>query len=240
VLSYLKNKGSIKRGINQLKNACSRSRALAEISEKQRKILGFLQKYIAQNGYPPSIRDIQSACNISSTSVVDYNLNALEKEGYIRRTPEISRGIELSVRVTRQGRWATFPVLGYIVAGEPVPVPQADSWHQPPLGSISLPQELVKNKKGVYALKVRGTSMIDALIDDGDTVLVQQTKVARDGDMVVVWLKKEMESTLKKIYFQEQKVRLQPANILMKPIYTSPDNIEIQGKVVAVIRQLGQ
>ncbi len=208
-----------------------------ELSEKQKRILDFLREFTNQNGYPPSVRDIQAACNISSTSVVDYNLNILEREGYVRRAPDISRGIELRKRVVAR-EVVSFPVLGYIAAGQPIPVPQADSWTAPPLESISVLQELAKGRERVYALKVKGTSMIDALIDDGDTVLVQDTQDIRDGDMAVVWLEKEMESTLKKVYFKRERVVLQPANSLMRPIYTCLDNVKFQGKVVAVIRQL--
>lgn len=207
------------------------------LSIKQKKILDFLHVFIARNGYPPSIRDIQIDCSISSTSVVDYNLNILEHKGYIRRAPDVSRGIELKDKFSFPES-SIFPILGYIAAGEPIPVPQADSWNNPPLGDISVPSDLVKDKEDVYALRVKGTSMIDALIDDNDTVLVQYTFNINDGDMAVVWLEKEMESTLKKVYFKGERVLLQPANSLMKPIYTRPENVRLQGKVVGVIRRL--
>lgn len=204
------------------------------LSLRQKKVLGFLREFGRKRGYPPTIRDIGAACGISSTSVVNYNLNILEKAGYIRRDPEVSRGIELTDRPHPEDN--AVPVLGYIAAGEPLPVPQADTWENPPLGVISAPGIVVG--EGVYALKVKGTSMIDALVDDGDTVIVRQTHRIRDGDMVVVWMKKEMESVLKKIYFEGDRVRLQPANSLLKPIYTGADNVEVQGKVIGVIRNL--
>lgn len=207
------------------------------LSQRQKKILGYLREFTSRKGYPPSIRDIGAACGISSTSVVNYNLNILEREGHIRRDHEVSRGIELRGRGSREEAQAGIPLLGFIAAGAPIPVPQADAWQSPSMDTISMPLDL-KDREGVYALSVKGTSMIDALIDDGDTVVLRQTHDIRDGDMVAVWLKKEMESLLKKIYFEGDRVRLQPANSLMKPIYTEAGNIEIQGKVVAVIRRL--
>jgi len=206
------------------------------LSQRQKKILGYLREFMGRKGYPPSIRDIGAACGISSTSVVNYNLNILEREGHIRRDHDVSRGIEL--RGDRRKEAGTeIPLLGFIAAGSPIPVPQADTWQSAALDTISMPSDF-KNQEDVYALSVKGTSMIDALIDDGDTVVLRQTQDVRDGDMVAVWLKKEMESLLKKIYFEGERVRLQPANSLMKPIYTEAGNIEIQGKVVAVIRRL--
>ncbi|MDP2719471.1 MAG: transcriptional repressor LexA [Dehalococcoidia bacterium] len=214
---------------------------MKKLSEKQKKVLEFLTNYTDARGYPPSIRDIAAACKISSTSVVDYNLKVLENGGYIRRDPEVSRGIEIIESSRRREKVAEIPLLGYVAAGEPIPVPQADTWTSTPLEMIVLPDNMVTDKKAVYALKVKGTSMIDALIDDGDTILVRQTQEVRNGDMAVVWLKKEMESTLKRIYFSKtrKKVRLQPANRYMEPIYTELNNIDVQGKVVAVIRLLG-
>ena len=143
---------------------------MKQISAKQSRILDFLRQFLEEKGYPPSIRDIVNGCKISSTSVVEYNLRILEREGYIRRDPEVSRGIELSARNRAVVR---VPVIGYIAAGEPIPVPNVDTWST--LGaaeSLELTQELTRGKEEVYALKVKGTSMVDALINDGDEVLI--------------------------------------------------------------------
>ncbi|TET86550.1 MAG: transcriptional repressor LexA [Dehalococcoidia bacterium] len=205
------------------------------LSPKQQSILSFIDNFLAEKGYPPSVREIVRGCHISSTSVVEYHLNILQKEGHIRRDAEVARGIELR---RRSRALVQVPIIGYIAAGEPVPTPTADTWNSVPIETLELPQELTRGKEKVYALRVKGTSMIDALINEGDLVLMQQVSTADDGDTVAVWLKAERESTLKRLYREKGHLRLQPANPQMQPIYTSPDNVDIQGKVICIIRQL--
>ncbi|MDP2727295.1 MAG: transcriptional repressor LexA, partial [Dehalococcoidia bacterium] len=172
---------------------------------------------------------------ISSTSVVKYNLNILQREGYIRRDPEISRGIDLPT-VSRE-RLVLVPLLGTIAAGQPIPVPDQESWSPTETAeTVELTRELLKGRENIYALRVKGTSMIDALIDDGDLVLMEATNTAEEGEMVAVWLKDQGETTLKRIYREGARVRLQPANSQMKPIYADARQVEVQGKVVGVIR----
>jgi len=209
------------------------------LSYKQQHIIDFIRSFLTDKSYPPSIRDIVNGCGISSTSVVDYNLNILEKKGYIRRHPEVSRGIELlSWSPTWQSR-VQVPVIGQIAAGEPIPVPAPDTWDVTASSeSMEVPEDLIKGRKGVYALKVKGSSMVDALIDDGDTILMEYVNAVDNGEMAAIWLKAEKEVTLKKFYAEAGRIRLQPANSEMKPIYTEPDNVEIQGRVITVIRQL--
>ena len=137
------------------------------LSARQQKILEFIQSFDDERSYPPTIRDIQYACGISSTSVVDYNLHILEREGYIRRDREVSRGIEV-LGASRDAREITrVPVLGYIAAGEPSPVASQESWASAePVDTLELPEGFLgKSQKDVYALRVKGTSMIDALVD---------------------------------------------------------------------------
>jgi repressor LexA len=209
------------------------------LSSRQQRILGFIRRFLADNTYPPTIRDIVNGCGISSTSVADYNLEILEKEGFIRRHREVSRGIELLNGSSARSTKVIVPVIGQIAAGEPIPVPAADSWNiVASSDTLEAPHELVRDKENVYALKVKGFSMIDALINDGDVVLMQYASTIENGAMAAVWLKNEKTATLKKVYVTEEYVRLQPANSQMKPIYTETDNVEIQGKVIAVIRQL--
>jgi repressor LexA len=206
------------------------------LSAKQQDILEFMRRFIDEHDYPPSIRDIQVGCNISSTSVVDYNLKALERLGFIRRDREVSRAIELLDRGSRRPRTIPVPIIGTIAAGQPIPVPTADTWQQIDYDAVfDATEDLTKGRENVFALKVRGTSMIDALVNDGDIVILEQTASCDDGDMVAAWLKKENEATLKKFYREGDRVWLQPANSTMKPIFTSPDNVEIQGKVLATI-----
>ena len=204
------------------------------LSAKQQDILNFLREFIDDHDYPPSIRDIQVGCNISSTSVVDYNLKALERLGFIRRDREVSRAIELLDRGTRRTRTVPVPIIGTIAAGQPIPVP--DETRQIDYDNIfDATEDLTRGRPNVFALKVRGTSMIDALVNDGDLVILEQTASCDDGDMVAAWLKRENEATLKKFYREGDRVRLQPANSTMKPIFTEADNVEIQGKVLATI-----
>ncbi len=209
------------------------------LSQKQRNIIEFVRRFWRDNSFPPTVRDILNGCGISSTSVVDYNLAILEREGYLRRHPGISRGIELMDEGPGAVHHIKVPVVGYIAAGAPIPVPSADTWDTVASSdTLDIPEELTKGKKDVFALKVKGTSMIDALINDGDTVLMQQVQSVENGDMVAVWLRSEKEVTLKKLYRESGRIRLQPANTQMEPIYAEPDNVEVQGKVIAVIRQL--
>jgi len=208
---------------------------MKELSVKQKQILDFITRFIQERDYPPSVRDVAKGCGISSSSVAQYYLDVLERKGYIRRDREISRSIAL---VKSPADFVTVPVLGTISAGRPIPVPSADTWVTTPEDTLRLPEELTRGLDRVYALRVKGTSMIDALIDDGDIVLMQQASTADNGEMVAVWLKDEQEVTLKRIYFEPGRICLEPANRLMEPIYQRPDNIEIQGKVIAVIRQV--
>ena len=213
----------------------------SKLSPKKKGILEFIQQFVQENnGRPPTVRDIQKACNISSTSVVDYNLRILQRDGYLNRKPDVARGIELLDETGRPlGAMSPVPLLGYIAAGEPLPVLSEEGWPaQEPLETIDLPPNMGRGRQRLYALKVRGISMIDALIDDGDVVLVEPVDRVENGDMVVAWLKREKEATLKRLYREGQWVRLQPANSQMEPIRSKADNVEVQGKVVGVIRML--
>ncbi len=206
------------------------------LSPKQQKILEFLRKFIREKDYPPSIRDIQLGCGISSTSVVDYNLKALERLGYIRRDREVSRAIELLDGSGHRPHTVPVPIIGTIAAGQPIPVPTEDTWSNIDYeNALEVTEEMTRGREKVYALKVKGTSMIDALVNDGDIVIMEATNSADDGDMVAAWLKREGEATLKRIYTEGDKVRLQPANVTMKPIYTDPENVEVQGRVLTTI-----
>ena len=203
------------------------------INSTRENILQFIRGFIDERGYSPTVRDILKGCEISSTAVVQYHLDVLEKEGRIHRDPEIFRSIRLSAK---KGS-VMIPVLGTIAAGAPIPVPNSDSWTSQAVETLELPQDMV-GKKPVFALKVKGQSMIDALIDDGDIVLMESADSAENGEMVAVWLKDREEVTLKRFYAEKDRVRLQPANQTMQPILQNPDNVEIQGKVIGVIRKL--
>jgi repressor LexA len=211
-------------------------------SDKQERILKFLQDFLAEHDYPPSIRDIQAGCEISSTSVVDYNLKALETKGMIRRDREISRGIVLVGQERPQADLTVrVPIMGTIAAGQPLPVPTdegMDAAHA--AESISVTEDVLGSSHGqdMFALRVKGTSMIDALINDGDVVILEPATSVDDGEMAAVYLKDSNEVTLKKFYREGERVRLQPMNATMQPIYTAASNAEVQGRVITAIRSM--
>jgi len=212
-----------------------------KIPLRRQRILGFIQEFIDENGIPPTVRDIQRACDISSTSVVDYNLHRLRQDGYLNRRPDVARGIEL---LDDSGQpVSAFPkvqIIGVIAAGMPIPVFSTEgAASSVEFDSIEVSPDLTRHHGKLFGLSVSGTSMIDALIDDGDVVIVKPGEKAANGDMVVAWLKQEEEATLKKLYLEGSWVRLQPANSQMEPIYSPASNVEIHGKVVAIIRKLG-
>ena len=209
---------------------------MVRTSDTRLRILNFIGKFLDDRGYAPTVRDIARGCNISTPSVVQHHLNTLEREGYIHRDPEIFRSIQLVER--KREVISRVPLLGTIAAGKPIPVPAPDTWTTVPEETLQLTEEVTQGKKDIYALRVKGTSMIDAFVDDGDIVLIQPTTKVEDGEMAVVWLKAEQEVTLKKVYHEARRIRLQPANKEMKPMYYQPDDVEIQGKVSGVLRKL--
>ncbi|MCZ6530512.1 MAG: transcriptional repressor LexA [Chloroflexi bacterium] len=214
--------------------------ARGKLSDRQRKMLDFIRMFGLENGYPPSIREIGRGADISSTSVVNYNLNRLVEQGYLDRDQNVSRGLRLTEKLTSQvNDIVRVPLVGRIFASEPVPVPSTDS---PMFGAdeaIEITQNLLSSTADLFALEVKGDSMIDAMIGDGDIVVMQRKPEWSNGDMVAVWLKDKEETTLKHIYLEGDTVRLQPANPTMKPIIIEdPENLEVQGKVMLVLRQL--
>jgi repressor LexA len=211
---------------------------MTDLSLRQKKILEFIRHYLSDKAYPPTIRDIVAGCGISSTSVADYNLEILEKQGYIKRHREVSRGIELLDGPSMRERLQV-PLIGQIAAGQPIPVPGSESWNSAGgAETLEVTSDLTRGKGDVYALRVKGLSMVDALINDGDIILMQAASSVENGEMAAVWLKDEKTATLKKVYAGADRVRLQPANSQMQPIYAKPEDVQIQGKVIAVIRQL--
>jgi repressor LexA len=210
-----------------------------DLSERQENILAFIRRFINENRFPPTIREIGEKVDISSTSVVKYNLDILEREGLIERDREISRGIRVvEDAFERMAEVIRVPLLGRIAAGVPIPVPDADF---SPFGydsSIELTRDIVKDTQGIYALEVRGDSMIDALINDGDIVLMKHQERVENGELAAVWLPDQEETTLKRFYLEGNRVRLQPANPTMDAMYYPANKVEVKGKVVCVIRQL--
>jgi repressor LexA len=214
-------------------------RAVArKLSERQRNILKYIQEYVDERGYPPSIREIGDRVGISSTSVVDYNLRALERDGFIRRDREVSRGLEV-VASGRPGRQAPpkllrIPVVGRIAAGAPIE-------------AVEDPSDVIEFTvgsgvpEGCFALRVRGTSMIDDHIDDGDLIVVRPQPSANNGEIVVAVVNDETingGATLKRFYRDGDQVRLEPRNATVQPLVVPVQDVEIKGKVVRLVRDL--
>ncbi len=205
-------------------------------SETREKVLQFIRRFKEKKGYAPTVREIAEGCKISSPSVVQYHLDSLEEEGLISRAREKFRSINLTKEQdTEELKHIEIPILGAIAAGHPVWVPPADTWDAAS-ERIAVSPQLAHGKKNLYALRVRGNSMVDAMIADGDIVIMEPAKRVNNGDVVAAWLKNEQEITLKKIHFEGAEVRLQPCNPYMMPILHKADNVEIQGRVIAVIR----
>ncbi len=212
--------------------------AKGKLSERQRDIINYIRDFSRDKGYPPTIRQIGEAAGISSTSVVNYNLNKLEKDGYLTRDLKVSRGVRLVESSASRviGDMVNIPLAGYIFASNPVMVP--DTPQTAPDEVIALTRDIVRDSGDLFALRVKGDSMIDAMVNDGDIVVMKKADRARNGEMVAVWLSDRNETTLKHFYLEGSKVRLQPANPTMQPIMVDPAKVQIQGKVVLVLRQM--
>jgi repressor LexA len=209
------------------------------LSDRQKKILSFVKNFTLDNGYPPTIREIGKAVYITSTSVVNYNLDALQRSGHLIRDRTVSRGIRLAEgleELAAVSHLVKVPLLGRIAAGQPIQAPEGAFDRD--VDMVELSRDLVPDREQVYALKVQGNSMIDALINDGDIVVMRHTDTANNGDMVAAWLTDREETTLKRFFHEGDRVRLQPENQTMAPIYVDSDKVSIQGRVVAVIRQV--
>ncbi|GAP13131.1 SOS-response transcriptional repressor, LexA [Longilinea arvoryzae] len=228
------------------------------LSDRHRRIMEFLTAFQEQNGYSPSIRQIGDHITVKSTSLVDYYLNQLEEMGYITREGRVSRSIRVlrpmysgvGARVGDAVRKVAanisdliqIPIMGRIVASAPIPMPTSDLAYFDSESSVEMARSLLPAREKpseLFALEVQGDSMIDAMINDGDIVILKPAQEANNGDMVAVWLDDRDETTLKYFYKENDRIRLQPANPTMGPIYVdNPASLRIMGKVVMVIRQV--
>ena len=230
------------------------------LSKRHQLILKFLSQFQDENGYSPSIREIGESIDVRSTSLVDYYLKQLEEKGYISREQHISRSICLlkpipSLKSAKENiadsihqaantieNLLSIPVMGRIVASEPIPMPSSDMGFFDSESSIDIARSLLPAKEkteDLFALEVQGNSMIDAMVNDGDIVIMRRTQQASNGEMVAVWLDDKDQTTLKYFYKEQTGIRLQPANPNMDPIYVeNPASLRIMGKVVMVIRQM--
>lgn len=225
------------------------------LSARQKRILAFIEGFLAERGYPPTIREIGEAVGIASTSVVNYNLNKLVERGLIERVPEVSRGLRLvpadledvpPIPGTRrvglvtgaQAALVAIPLVGTIAASMPVTTPEDFGYYYDTDDLIDVPLSMLgpEDQRDLFALRVTGDSMVDAMVAEGDVIILKRQHVAHNGDMVAVWLSERGETTLKRYYLEGKQVRLQPANPTMQPIYVNADQVNIQGRVLAVLR----
>jgi len=230
-------------------------RRSATLTDPQIRVLKVIEEYQNTNGFPPSIRDIQDIGEFSSTSVVNYYLEQLETMGHIKRSGRVSRGIRLMRPLSEVSQAASramqnvresvqqvlrIPVMGRIFASEPVPVPPSDFAYLDAESVVNVARSMLPAREKVeelFALEVNGDSMIDAMVNDGDIVIMKPAKDVHNGDLVAIWLRDKDETTLKYFYLENGKVRLQPANPTMKPIFIDdPATVDIQGKIVMIIR----
>ena len=205
------------------------------LTPRQAQVLSFVRSFTRQRGFPPTYSEISRHFGFSSKGHVAHFLRALEKKGFIAISPGTPRGIRLLDGQSTAPSF-TIPLLGVIAAGSPIPRPDT-TVHE--TEALTLTQDLLPQQEGLFALKVKGQSMVDALINDGDIVILRHQEEARDGELVAVWLLEEEETTLKRFYHEGERIRLQPENPTMGPLFVQPRNVRVQGKVVAVIRGLG-
>lgn len=201
---------------------------MISISDKQEEMLAFIESFLAENGYPPTYEEIRTGLDISTKSLVNYHLEALENAALLTRVPNTPRGI----RLTGENNTLRVP-FGRMVTKQPIDFPDLDDDDV-----IELTYDIVATRDNLYALKIEDDTMIDALVNDGDIVILQRQTQARNGEMVAVRLLERGETALKRYYRENGHVRLQSATPDVAPVIVAPEAIKVQGKVVAVIRQV--
>jgi repressor LexA len=202
--------------------------ALARKNYRQ-EVLAFVESYMSNNGYPPTFEEIRESVGLSSKSHVDYYLGALEGDGLIQRTPHTPRGL----RLTDSGpRTFEIAIEGDISAG--LPMEEVDETSEP----IELTPDIADPRRDLYALRVKGDSMVDDLVGDGDIIVCERCREVRRGKMAVVHLKPTNAVTVKRVFPEGKQLRLQPANPTMPEYSVFSRDAEIQGQVVAVIRRI--
>ena len=197
------------------------------LTKRQREILDYLNEFIEQHGYAPSLEEIGRRFGLSSLATVHKHLTNLQDKGFIRRAWNRSRSVEL-VPTRMGGRALDLPLLGYVAAGAPIEAVVSNE-------TVTVPEDLV-GTRDTYALRVRGNSMIDEQIRDGDLVVVEDRQTAHNGEMVIALLE-GAEVTLKKFYRENGHIRLHPANDAVAPIIMRADKVQVQGVVVGVMRR---
>lgn len=214
---------------------------MSELGQDERRILRFIERYSNQRAFSPTIEEIRVGVEIKSKDHVHRDLRELEKLDYVKIERGTSRGIVLLRTADAYpiipGGWR-IPVLGFISAGKPIPVPDANAQ---PIDWVDVTRAMLADTEHVFALRVRGDSMIDALVNDGDTIMLKRQETAQNGELVAVRLKNDptnLGTTLKRFYHRRNRVWLQPENPTLRAKAYKPSAIEIQGKVLCVIRTM--
>ncbi len=211
---------------------------MTQLDEHGTQIIAFVERYHAQHGHSPSYSEIGAAVGIASKDHVSRDLKRLQQQGYLKLRPGVGRSIVLLKNGRgRRGRMEPaipLPIVGTIQSREPIrnPNPQI-----PPIDWVTLGRELIDDEQDAYVLRVEGNSMVDALVNDGDLIIIKPRQVAQSGEMVAVWLKPSQKLSLKYYYRENGHVRLQPANPELPALHVQPSDVEIQGQVLAIVRK---
>lgn len=199
-----------------------------QVSEKQREMLAFIENYVEQHGFPPTHEEIRVGLNISTKSLVNYHLEALEEAALLSKSPNTPRGI----RLRSETQTVRVPVMnGLLLAPK-------NAFTKSEQEFIELTYDIVPHTRNLYALKVNGDSMLDALVSDGDVVIIQRQAQVKNGDLAAIQLLQQNQTTLKRYFCENGRIRLQPANPKLKPLIVRPETVRVEGKVMAIIRQV--
>ncbi|MCH8841845.1 MAG: transcriptional repressor LexA [SAR324 cluster bacterium] len=205
------------------------------ITQRQQDVLSYIGEYVEEKGFPPAVRDIAKRFNLASAAGVHKHIKALVRKGYLAKEKYISRSLRvirpnIPARNTREMQFAELPLAGYVAAGQPIEAVEQGGEY------VTVPADLLSRPTGNYVLKVRGDSMIEECIADGDYVIMEPRESAENGEMVVALINGQ-EATLKRIYREAGRVRLQPSNAAMDPIFISDQDVRVQGIVVGIWRR---
>ena len=205
------------------------------ITQRQQDVLSYIGEYVEEKGFPPAVRDIAKRFNLASAAGVHKHIKALVRKGYLSKEELISRSLRvirpnIPARNTREMQFAELPLAGYVAAGQPIEAVEQGGEY------VTVPAALLSRSTGNYVLKVRGDSMIEECIADGDYVIMEPRESAENGEMVVALINGQ-EATLKRIYREAGRVRLQPSNAAMDPIFISDQDVRVQGIVVGIWRR---
>jgi repressor LexA len=197
------------------------------VSDKQKEMLAFIENFVTRHGFPPTHEEIRVALKISTKSLVNYHLEALEEASLLQRSPNTPRGIRL-----RNEQTIRVPIIERTLSLNARPIKKREQ------EMIELTYNLVPHANNLYALRIQGNTMLDALVSDGDIVVIQRQNQVKNGELAAIRLNHANETTLKRFYRENGHVRLQPANPKLKPLIVSPDAVQVEGKVMTIIRQV--